>query len=169
MKLIFFTSLLCLLSATNNQEPPSKLATVKIPTSIDKSTNKQILSFAKGNFKRPALVWEMKNIYKTGNIIFGFEDYEQNNNVDLDIIKERTEGEVEEIRSAGTNDKVQIIAYNGRKFLIHKRNKGDEYFYNFISEQKQGKGIKGGIQFKASDYEKGNLVLKNMLQGIIFK
>jgi len=171
MKTIIIISLISFLTLINFQEPLSKVAAVKAPVNAEKKSKEGILSYEKANFKRVAAIKGLKNIYKVGDVLIGFEDFEHpaGYNSTLDERRDRILGEGEEILAAGTNDKVDIVTLNGTKYLIRKRNKGDEYFYYFMSEDKNRKAIKGRIQFKQKDLVQGEAVLQDFLKGIKFK
>jgi len=170
MKAIIITSLISFLALINLQEPLSKIASVKAPANAEKKSKDAIISYEKANFKRVA-VNGLKNIYKVGGVLIGFEDFEHlvDYNSTLEDHRDRALGEVEEILAAGTNDKADILTLNGTRYLILKRNKGDEYFYYFMSEDKNKKGIKGRIEFKKKDLAHGETVLQDFLKGIKFK
>lgn len=152
------------------QDPISKVAFIKIPKNIQKISNESAVSFIQKKYNKPRMNSGLKNIYKSKNMIIGFEDYVRSSLMDLDELKERILGNMEEIRSAGTNDKVDIIIIKGKRFLIHKRHKNDEYVFSFISElNNDNKGLTGGILFKKVDSAKANTTLENLLRNIVFK
>ncbi|MEJ7559323.1 MAG: hypothetical protein WKF66_13515 [Pedobacter sp.] len=169
MKLILINCLIYFLTFNFRQEPLSQVALIKVPNKVQKINNAEAVLFIQKNFDKPRMNSRLKNMYKTGSIIIGFEDYERSSPMDLDELKERTLGNMEEIRAAGTNDEVDIINIKGKKFFIHKRHKSDEYLFNFISEPKNNKGLKGGVLFKKADSLKANEVLKTLLSNIVFK
>lgn len=167
MKTIIAISLIYFIALVIPQEPLSKGPAIKAPRGAEKKSREQIVDYEKENFKfkRFSATRGTKKVYKIGGVLLAFEDsdYPKVYNSTLEDLRDKILGEVEEIRSAGTNDKVDIMTFNGTKYLIRKRDKGDEYFYMFTSEEKNRKGIQGVLLFKKADLDKADKILKTWL------
>ncbi|NQX39546.1 hypothetical protein SAMN05421820_10269 [Pedobacter steynii] len=153
------------------QEPLTKVGTIKLPNSRENVELGQIRSFEKANFKYPSSTKNLQHIYKLCNVLFGFQDYTRpiGYDVSLEGLRDRMVGEVEEIEARKTKEIVDIVKYNNTKFLIRKAIRDDECNYYFISESRAGLGIKGGIQFKKADQQKAETILNDFLKNFQFK
>jgi hypothetical protein len=147
----------------------SKVVTIKIPRNVQKVNRAEITTFSKENFRKPSIDTRLQNIYKIGNVLIGFEDFKRDSPMDLDELKDRILGEGERIILAGTNDKVSILNYNGIRFLIYKRHIDNDFFYQFVSEQRDNAGLRGSIQFKKTDMLKAIKILDRLFKSVAFK
>jgi|GEM_PF-1877754 len=163
-------SILSILLIFNQQEPLSKIATIKAPQNIDKVSTAQIVAYEKANFKYLSSTRNLKHVYKVGGVIIGFEDYNRPAGYDISLedYKERILGEVEQIERRKTKESVDIVSFNNTKFLIRKVVRDEEYCYYFVSETKKNSGIKGGIRFKKADLSKAHKLLDELLKSIKF-
>ena len=169
MKTTLLTCVIGITSILTYQEPLSKVATIKAPANAQRTSKDYINLYDKENFKN-FRTNSLRNIYKIGGVIIEFEDTHFRKGADnsLEYAADRILGEGEEIIAASTKDKVEISMFNGTKYLIHKKSKGDECLYYFFSEEKNLTGINGIIKFKQTELDKANKVLSDFLSNVRF-
>jgi len=168
---ITITIIASIFLSTLQDAPLSKLGKVKLPARLDHVSVEQIHAFEEANFKHRPTTRGLQHIYKTENIVFGFEDFDRPEKyaVSLENSKERMLGEVEEISVSGMTVTAEIVEYNSKRFLIRKAVRDDEFYYSFFSETTNGIGLRGGIQFKKVDQKNAEKLLGDFLKNIQYK
>ncbi|MEJ2880148.1 hypothetical protein [Pedobacter sp. GR22-6] len=148
----------------------SKIASASLPSGAKRVGIEQVSVAEKNGFRRPFNVNGSNNIFRLPHMLISFQDYELQNNekIDLEQIRERLLGEVEEIKSRGTKDEVKLVTVNGTKYMIHKMYYGEDCTTSFISEQKGKNGLKGQLLFKKQNSTEAEKVLNEFLNGIKF-
>ncbi len=170
---ILIAGLICLSSVFQQEEPLSKVANIKIPEKARRITVEQVEPKLSKEFKYGKRAASgMKNVFETDGVIVAFDDLSAS--VGIDKLEDRQASELHTIREMGGEvaaglDETKIVMINNIKFYILKRHVKDEYFYSFVSERKDHKGIYGSVIFKKEKKENAEKVFEHLLKSISFK
>jgi len=147
----------------------STIATMKVPIKSVKLSKADFLTYSNKNFKYAALIKNVKNIYKSEDILIAFEDKNvtQQQPMSLSEIKERILSEGEEMQARGGS--VDIIKIKNIEYLIFKQNSNDNYFYTFYSEAKNKKYLEGSVVFRRIDKDRAEKIFFDFIRSISFK
>jgi len=154
----------CILLRSFCQEPLSNFALIDLGN-LSSSKKTEASVFERSHFKKFQLVsCYYKHIYRSGDVLVGFQDFILPKDIDLSQHERELVGEVEEAETAGLKQKSYQIRCNNLKFVVREVNKGDENFYYFCSGTKNGHGIKGIVLYKTCDSTKASQVFTTLLK-----
>ena len=168
--LIIFSILISFCTLLHAQERLSKVANLKAPVKAEKKSREEINMYEEQNFKSVPRMRRLQNLFKSGEVLIEFEDFEHPKSYrnTLEDVRARILGEGEEMLARGMNNKVDIQTINGTRYLFQKLSKNDEFYYYFRSEDINKKGIMGTVKFKTKDREEAEKVLHSFLNNVKF-
>lgn len=169
MKIIIIAKSLIIFFLLFQDAPISSVANINIPSKAEKLNAVTLKKYVGKNFYANKSFKRIKNTYKVGNILIGFEDFIVNNNDSRSIneIKDDMSAEGEELIAMGK--KVTLETINNRQFIICKSILSNECYYTFYSDFKNKKGISGAVLFKTKDKKNGEKVFDELIKNISFK
>lgn len=165
--------LVFIMTFSQQEEPLSNVANIKLPVNSERLSREGSKVIVSREFKYSKhAIDDKKNVYQSKGIIIAFGD--SRSGVEPRTLEQLKAEELELIGEMGGEVakgviQAKIVQINNLRFYIFKRYIKDEYYYNFTSDWKDGKGVFGTIIFKKDKLVVADKIFDKLLKSISFK